>query len=109
MPSQHAIVLSASVHNSNNPVRKKTNMENKAIHPHRFKGTRSVTSEELQKIVSRLSACDPAQVPDSGRSRSRGKGYSGRASYGAGLRCASSSENASASEPSVRCVTYQRA
>ncbi|KAL8561169.1 hypothetical protein ACOMHN_029241 [Nucella lapillus] len=48
------------------------------VRPNRFKGTRSVSANELRDIVNRLSACDPANVPDSGRSRSRGKGVGDR-------------------------------
>ncbi|KAK7451831.1 hypothetical protein BaRGS_00039804, partial [Batillaria attramentaria] len=40
-----------------------------AIPPDRFKGTRTVTSEELKQIVERLSTCDPTRVPDSTRSK----------------------------------------
>lgn len=39
------------------------------VPPDRFKGTRTVTAEELRSIVERLSTCDPTRVPDSGCSR----------------------------------------
>ena len=116
VPSSHAVSASPSGHSIQS--RKKTiSIGNPVIHPHRFKGTRSVTSEELHKIVSRLSACDPAQVPDSGCSRSKGKGFSRGAGYGAGFKATSRSaprsgsgygvhESAYVLGPSVRGVIY---
>ena len=39
----------------------------------RFKGKKCVSVKQMQEIVTRLSHCDPSQVPDSGKSKFRGK------------------------------------
>ncbi|XP_076454720.1 uncharacterized protein LOC143289578 [Babylonia areolata] len=80
--------------------------------PNRFKGTRSVSSKELRDIVNRLSACDPASVPDSGLSRSRGKGFgewrSGKAAWTGGTGGTGASVTTSRSVKARPAALYVR-